>query len=114
MLFRSTALTISPSFYSVKVGGSIEEVTVTFDQPVPQAFLDEYVWRLYWFNPSVGTYQEIVPLDFRREPSATQLGILPPVPLGAGAYRLTGNGTYIDGVFYEFSFRDVPNEFLSP
>ena len=102
---------IFPPSNLVNVGGRLEELRFVFDQPLLVESAANYqfaVQRLSESGPFVpfGPVEVRISID-RRVFSLTTDGSFP-----AGYYRVTGNGPNVQGIFYEFRFRDVGNEWM--
>jgi hypothetical protein len=102
----------------VRVGGTLNEMTFKYDQPVARALLDPFGWALFYrsVSPNDGTLGpnvEIAPLTVTLSPDGRWVTLRGPDTLKPGFYRVTGNGGPLPGVFWEFYFRDVPNEAIA-
>ncbi|MEN9676398.1 MAG: hypothetical protein RIS76_2294 [Verrucomicrobiota bacterium] len=109
-------LTLFPPQGLVRVGGTLEELVFTFDQPVPKSVADMYVWNVTHRTFPAGTdgvpgpAMDVAPLQVLRSVDRRTFTLRADGPFAPGLYTVTGSGPNAENTFYEFSFRDVPNE----
>ncbi|MBL9136647.1 MAG: hypothetical protein JNK85_12295 [Verrucomicrobiales bacterium] len=102
----------------VRVGGTLDELVFKYDQPVARGLFEPFRWTLVYRTVSrddgaLGPIVEIAPLTATLSPDGRRVSLRGPDTLKPGFYRLTGNGEPLPGVFWEFYFRDVPNEAIA-
>lgn len=102
----------------VRVGGTLDELRFTFDQPVMKPLADTYVWNVTRrafpvpgtsggeFGPPV----PISPLQVARSLDGRTFTLRTPLGFPPGNYLVTGSGPNVQAMRWEFHFRDVPNE----
>ena len=111
-----SVITVFPPQNLIRVGGALEELAFTFDQPVPKILADTYVWKgTHQAFPATvggayGPVVEIAPLQIFRSADGRTFNLRTGGPFPPGLYRVTGFGPNMQDTFYEFSFRNVPNE----
>ncbi|MBL9126706.1 MAG: Ig-like domain-containing protein, partial [Verrucomicrobiales bacterium] len=106
-----------PSNY-VRVGGVLDELRFTFDQPVPRALADTYVWKVtrqaFPTTPDgsgpFGRSETVAPLQVQRSTDGRTFALRGPGSFPSGGYVVTGSGPNVQAMRWEFYFRDFPNE----
>ncbi len=99
-----------PSNY-VRVGGTLDELVFGFDQPLPRILADTYVWKVSRRVDS-GPLTEVTPLQVLHDATRRVFRLRTATTFPPGFYRVTGSGPNVQGMFWEFYFRDVPNEWI--
>ncbi len=95
----------------VNVGGTLERLTFTFNQPLPKASAATYVWKVSR-RAEDGHFEEISPIRTELSTDSRTFYLRAQGPFPPGLYHVTGEGPNIQATFWDFTFRDVPNEWI--
>lgn len=107
---------VFPPANFVSVGGVLDALQFGFDQPVQKILADTYVWKVTrrpWPTDGSGTFGApvaITPLEVTRSEDGRRFTLRTPANFPPGQYVVTGAGPNVQGMRWEFVFRDVPNE----
>ncbi|MBL9135599.1 MAG: Ig-like domain-containing protein [Verrucomicrobiales bacterium] len=113
---QARVLDVFPPANFVRVGGVLDYLEFGFDQPVQKILADTYVWKVTrrpWPTDGSGTFgplAEITPLQVTRSADGRRYTLRTPANFPPGQYVVSGAGPNVQGMRWEFVFRDVPNE----
>lgn len=95
----------------VQVGGTLDELRLTFNQPLPDILAATYVLAVsYRQEPGQGAFVPVAPLIIERDRESRVFTLRTSGTFPPGEYRITGGGPNVQAMLWEFLFRTVGNE----
>ena len=95
----------------VRVGGTLDELWFTFDQPLPKASAATFLFEVFR-QVDDGPLTIVTPITVRLSPDSRTFSLRTTGSFQRAHYRVSGGGPNVQPMLWEFNFRDVPNEVI--
>jgi hypothetical protein len=110
-----TIIKAFPPANYVQVGGRLDELVFEYDQPLLPLHLNDFQWQISYRTAStnganLGPPINVAPIQVIRSPDRLKVTLRTNGTFAPGYYVVTGFGSLLNSMRWEFYFRDVPNE----